>query len=63
VANVFNMQEGSKLEPADLYIKDIHVDEGPTMKRFRPRAMGRATMVRKRMSHITVVVGEKSAKR
>ena len=41
-----------------LFIKQITVDQGPTMKRYRPRAMGRATMIRKRMSHITVVLEE-----
>lgn len=59
VANVFNTEEGSNLEPSDLYVMKAFVDEGPTMKRFRPRAMGRATTIRKRTSHITVVVGEK----
>jgi len=42
-----------------LFVKRIFVDEGPTMKRFRPRAMGRATRIRKRTSHITVVLDEK----
>jgi large subunit ribosomal protein L22 len=41
-----------------LFIKQITVDQGPTMKRYRPRAMGRATMIRRRMSHITVVLEE-----
>jgi large subunit ribosomal protein L22 len=41
-----------------LFIKQITVDQGPTMKRYRPRAMGRATTIRKRMSHITVVLEE-----
>jgi large subunit ribosomal protein L22 len=41
-----------------LFIKRIFVDEGPTMKRFRPRAMGRATRIRKRTSHITVILDE-----
>lgn len=40
-----------------LYVKEVYVDEGPTMKRFRPRAQGRAFRIRKRTSHITVVVG------
>ncbi len=43
-----------------LYIKEAYVDQGPTMKRFRPRAMGRATRIRKRTSHITVVLEEKT---
>ena len=42
-----------------LYVKEAYVDQGPTMKRFRPRAMGRATRIRKRTSHITVVLDEK----
>ncbi len=39
-----------------LYISEAYVDEGPTLKRFRPRAMGRASRINKRTSHITVVV-------
>ena len=42
-----------------LYVKTISVDQGPVMKRFRPRAQGRATGVRKRMSHINVVLDER----
>jgi large subunit ribosomal protein L22 len=60
VANIFNTKEGAQLESSDLYVKEAFVDDGPTMKRFRPRAMGRATAIRKRMSHITIVVGEKA---
>ncbi len=42
-----------------LYVKTIQVDQGPVLKRFRPRAQGRATGVRKRMSHINVVLDER----
>lgn len=42
-----------------LYVKTIYVDQGPVLKRFRPRAQGRATGVRKRMSHINVVLDER----
>jgi large subunit ribosomal protein L22 len=42
-----------------LYISKAYADQGPTLKRFRARAMGRANMIRKRTSHITVVVSEK----
>jgi large subunit ribosomal protein L22 len=41
-----------------LVVKRITVDEGPTMKRFRARAMGRGTRILKRMSHITIIVEE-----
>ena len=41
----------------ELVVREAYVDEGPTLKRFRPRAQGRAYRIRKRTSHITVVVG------
>ncbi len=41
-----------------LFIKEIRVDQGPTLKRFAPRAFGRAYPIRKRSSHITLVLGE-----
>ena len=40
----------------DLYVKLAYVDEGPTLKRIRPRAKGSASRINKRMSHITIVV-------
>ena len=43
----------------NLYIVKHYVDEGPTLKRFRPRAQGRATQINKRTSHITIVVSDK----
>lgn len=43
----------------NLYIKKIKVDEGPTLKRYMPRARGRAAMIRKRTSHVTVVLCQK----
>lgn len=42
----------------NLYVKTLFVDEGPTMRRFRPRAMGRATRINKRTSHVTCVLAE-----
>jgi large subunit ribosomal protein L22 len=42
-----------------LYVKEVFVGEGPTLKRFRPRAQGRASQILKRTSHTTVVVAEK----
>jgi large subunit ribosomal protein L22 len=62
VANVFNTKEGANLDPSDLYVKVAYVDEGPTLKRFRPGPMGRGMAIRKRMCHITVIVCEKAGK-
>ena len=43
----------------NLYVKTVTIDTGPTLKRVRPRAMGRATLVRKRTSHVTIVLDER----
>jgi len=45
-----------RVDPDDLFVTEAFVDEGPTLKRFRPRAQGRAYRIRKRTSHITIVV-------
>ncbi|HPT94197.1 MAG TPA: 50S ribosomal protein L22 [Microbacteriaceae bacterium] len=47
---------GEYLDEKDLYISSVFVDEGTTLKRFRPRAQGRASQIKKRTSHITVVL-------
>ena len=44
------------MDEKDLYISSVFVDEGTTLKRFRPRAQGRASQIKKRTSHITVVL-------
>ena len=49
-----NAEHNADADPDELRIKTVKVDEGPTIKRYRPRAMGRATMIRKRTSHIMV---------
>jgi large subunit ribosomal protein L22 len=51
-----NAEHNNGLDPDTLYVAEAYVDEGPTLKRFRPRAQGRAYRIRKRTSHITVVV-------
>jgi large subunit ribosomal protein L22 len=58
---VANAEDSEAVDDIELlYIKEAYVDQGPTMKRFRPRAMGRATRIRKRTSHITVILDERS---
>ena len=52
-------QTAQPFDERKLVITAAYVDEGPTMKRFRPRAQGRASRILKRTSHITVLVGEK----
>ncbi|WP_028050099.1 50S ribosomal protein L22 [Cellulomonas sp. URHD0024] len=52
-------RSNERLDENDLYISEVFVDEGPTLKRFRPRAQGRASQILKRTSHITVVVAER----
>ncbi len=56
---VANAEHNYDMNVNDLVITEIFVDQGPTIKRIKPRAMGRADQIRKRTSHITVVVGEK----
>jgi large subunit ribosomal protein L22 len=52
--------EAENADPDRLYVKTIYVDEGPTLKRYMPRAMGRATRINKRTSHVTCVLGVRS---
>ena len=56
---VANAGQHPDVDVDNLYIKGIFADEGPTLKRFRPRAMGRATKIRKRSSHLTVILSER----
>jgi large subunit ribosomal protein L22 len=56
---VANAEQNNHMSAEDLFISRIMADEGPTMKRFRPRSHGRSSPILKRSSHITVVVDEK----
>lgn len=56
---IANAEHNYDLDVNSLVVSEIFVDEGPTLKRFRPRAQGRASAINKRTSHITVVVSEK----
>jgi large subunit ribosomal protein L22 len=57
-----NAQNNDGLDPSTLVVAAIFADEGPTAKRIRPRAQGRAYRIRKRTSHITVIVESRPAK-
>jgi large subunit ribosomal protein L22 len=59
---VANAENNERLDPDTLRVAAAFVDEGPTMKRFRPRAQGRAYRIRKRTSHITVVLESVAAR-
>ena len=56
---IANAEHNYEMDSNNLYVSKAFVDQGPTLKRFKPRAQGRADSIRKRTSHITVVVAEK----
>ena len=56
---IANAEHNFDLDVESLYVTEAHVNEGPTMKRYRPRARGSASPINKRTSHITIVVSEK----
>ncbi len=56
---VANAEKNNKIPASTLYVSSTYVDEGPTLKRIRPRAQGRAFRINKRTSHITVIVKQR----
>src|SRR4051812_50118651 len=58
---VANAQHNDEQDPDELFVRACFAGEGPTLRRFRPRARGRATRVRKRTCHITIVIDRMSA--
>ena len=54
-----NAENNNGMDPAKLYVEECYANQGPTMKRVRPRAQGRAYRIEKRMSHITIVLNER----
>ena len=54
-----NAENNMNMDPKKLYVSEVYANQGPTLKRFMPRAQGRATGIRKRTSHIGVVVRER----
>ena len=55
---VANAEHNFALDAEELFVAEAYADEGPTLKRWRPRARGRATKIRKRTSHITIIVAD-----
>jgi len=55
---VANAEANKDIDVDTLYIKRVYADQGPVLKRFRPRAMGRASRIKKRTSHLTVILDE-----
>lgn len=56
---IANAEHNHALDAEELVIAEAFADEGPTLKRYRPRARGRATQIKKRTSHITIVVSDR----
>ena len=60
IANLMNKDESSKHEPSDFFVKEVFVNQGPTLKSISPAPMGRAYKIRKRSCHLTIVVATKA---
>jgi large subunit ribosomal protein L22 len=60
---VANAEHNDEIDPNELYVSACYADEGPTLKRWRPRARGRATRIRKRTCHITLIVSRMDPKK
>jgi large subunit ribosomal protein L22 len=60
VSNAISQKGSFEVKPENLYVSEIRIDGGPMLKRYRPMAMGRAGMIRRRTSHIHVVVSTRS---
>ena len=58
---IANATHNNQLDRASLFVKSVFVNQGPTLKRWRPRAMGSAAPILKRTSHITLILGSKEA--
>ncbi len=59
IANLMNNDDSEHVEPEDLFIKEVYVNNGPMIKRIRPAPMGRAFRIRKRACHLTIIVASK----
>jgi large subunit ribosomal protein L22 len=60
VSNLLNKDDATRVEPEEMVVKEVFVDNGPILKRISPAPMGRAYRIRKRSCHLTVVVATKA---
>jgi len=60
ISNLMNQDDSTRVEPEDLFVKEVYVNNGPTLKRISPAPMGRAYRIRKRSCHLTIVVASKA---
>ena len=60
ISNLMNKDDSTRVEPEDLFVKEVYVNNGPTLKRISPAPMGRAYRIRKRSCHLTIVVASKA---
>lgn len=58
---IANAENNLEMDRDKLYVAEVYANQGPTLKRFRPRAQGRAVRIRKRTSHITIILDEMNA--
>jgi large subunit ribosomal protein L22 len=62
ISNIQNKDEAGKIDTETLFVKEVFVNQGPSMKRILPAPMGRAFRMRKRANHVTVVVAQRTSK-
>ena len=60
VANFYLNEEASQVATDEIFVKSVRIDEGPTLRRFRPMSMGRVGRIRRRTSHITIVIEDRN---
>jgi large subunit ribosomal protein L22 len=62
ISNIQSKDEGGRVDPSTLFVKEAFVNGGPTVKRISPAPMGRAYRIRKRSHHLTIIVAQREAK-
>lgn len=60
VANFYLNEEATQIATDEIFVKSVRIDEGPTLRRFRPMSMGRVGRIRRRTSHITIIIEDRN---